>query len=194
MRRTDVAALYVDPLGVYPSLVENWWDEHKDARTYGGILPIVAHPPCGPWSTMRHLHTRPQDAALGPLAVDQVRKWGGVLEQPANSRLWAAKSLPAPRGPESDAWGFSVQVDQVSWGHVARKTTWLYMVGIDWQQVINGIRFGGTPTHWCSGSRNAPRGPVPEGIKVCSAQQRNRTPIAFANWLLDLAATAKVPQ
>lgn len=31
---------------------------------------------------------------------------------------------------------------------------------------------------------------MPPGIKVCSAQQRRRTPPAFAAWLVDLAARA----
>jgi len=30
---------------------------------------------------------------------------------------------------------------------------------------------------------------VPPGIKVCSAQQRRRTPPAFAEWLVELAAS-----
>lgn len=33
---------------------------------------------------------------------------------------------------------------------------------------------------------------VPPGIKVCSAQQRRRTPVAFAEWLIALARTARV--
>lgn len=30
--RTDVSALYVDPRGPYPLLVEHWYDEARDAR------------------------------------------------------------------------------------------------------------------------------------------------------------------
>lgn len=45
--RTDVAALYVDPRGPYPKLVAEWYDAARDARTYEGPLPVVAHPPCG---------------------------------------------------------------------------------------------------------------------------------------------------
>jgi hypothetical protein len=32
---------------------------------------------------------------------------------------------------------------------------------------------------------------VPPGIKVCSAQQRRRTPVAFAQWLLDVAGSVR---
>jgi len=191
-RSTNVAALYVDPLGVYPALTEHWYAAHRDARTYAGPWPIVAHPPCGPWSSLRHLHTHPEDARLGLVAIEQVRKWGGVLEQPAGSRLWAASDPPIT---STASPGFAICVEQVSWGHVARKKTWLYFVGVDRQLVVDGVRFGGTPTHWASGGHQHDRkgsgGFVPEGIKICSAQQRNRTPIAFANWLLDLATTAR---
>ena len=187
----DVAALYVDARGVYPQLTDHWYDEKRDARTYAGPWPVVAHPPCGPWSVMRHLHSRPADAELGPLAVEQVRKWGGILEQPAGSRLWKACGLPPVDWFPFTDGTFSVEVEQCAWGHVARKRTWLYCVGVDFLALATSLRFGGTPTHWCSGSRNAPRGPVPPGIKVCSAEQRRRTPIAFAKWLLRIAATAQ---
>jgi len=185
----DVVALYVEPRGPYPKLVREWYDEKRDARTYQGGKPVVAHPPCGPWSRLKHLHKKPEEAELGLLAVEQVRKNGGVLEQPANSKLWDAAGLPRPG--EHDAYGFSIVVDQCAWGHVARKTTWLYFVRVDKNLVDRTCRFGGTPTHWCSGSRTAPRGPVPPGIKVCSKAQRNRTPLAFAEWLIEMARDAK---
>ncbi len=42
----NVAALYVDPKGVYANLpgVEVW-DEEPDARLYDGPHPVVVHPP-----------------------------------------------------------------------------------------------------------------------------------------------------
>jgi len=192
---SNVAALYVDPRGPYPALVEHWWDEARDAKTYDGPWPVVAHPPCGAWGNLRHLNQR-DDADCGPRAVEQVRMWGGVLEQPRGSKLWERMGVPEPyalnyEGPDG---GFSVEVEQVSWGHVARKKTWLYFVGIEYQAVIDGLRFGGTPTHWASGMGPHPRkgsgGFVPPGIKVCSAQQRRRTPPALAQWLVELASQA----
>ena len=82
-----VAALYVDPRGPYPKLLgpEMCWDEQRDARTYAGPWPVVAHPPCGPWGRLRHMCTK-QDGSLAMLAIAQVRRWGGVLEQPAACR------------------------------------------------------------------------------------------------------------
>lgn len=190
--RSDVAALYVDPRGPYPKLVEHWWDEARDARTYAGPWPVVAHPPCGPWSSPRHLHSKPEEKEFGPLAIEQVRRWGGVLEQPAGSRLWDWCILP--RRGTRDMWGLGIEVDQCAWGHVARKRTWLYIVGVPGKLIADTVRAGGSPTHWCSGGRTKRPGmgaTVPPGIKVCSAQQRRRTPVAFAEWLISLAATAQ---
>ncbi len=49
-------ALFVDgsPSGIYPTLLgaEHCWDEKRDARTYAGPGPVVAHPPCNLWVNM----------------------------------------------------------------------------------------------------------------------------------------------
>jgi hypothetical protein len=198
-----VAALYIDPRGPYPGLGVDCWDETRDARKYNGPLPVVVHPPCGPWGGLRHLY-RGNEHDCAPIAVGQVRAFGGVLEHPAYSKLWAHCSLPLP-GAAADSWGgYTVQVDQCDWGHVARKSTWLYCIGIDRARVeldIAAQRGSGTPTHWVSGrrvpyyypdGRKSSSGLMPPGIKVCSAQQRRRSPQAFAQWLIALASEAKV--
>ena len=192
-----VAVLYIDPRGPYASMPNvDAWDETRDARMYDGPYPVVAHPPCGPWSELRHLSRRPQDLDCAPRALADVRRWGGVLEHPHRSKFWAAADVPAP-GEAPDAWGgWTIDVDQVSWGHVARKRTRLYFVGVTRDAVAATLRTGGTPTHWCSGSRAHPGrkggGVVPPGIKVCSAQQRRRTPPLLAAWLVSLAEKSSV--
>jgi hypothetical protein len=188
----DVAALYIDPRGPYPKIQGvDCWDEARDARLYDGPWPVVAHPPCGPWGRLRHMY-RGTEHDCAPRAVEQVRTFGGVLEHPAGSRLWAQCGLPMTG---VDAPDFSVEVSQNDWGHPARKRTWLYFVGIDRALVIAGLRSGGMVTHWISGGRGREgkkrnTTPVPPGIKVCSAQQRRRTPTLFADWLVSLARTA----
>ena len=45
-----IAALYVDPKGVYAGLPDvEVWDEARDGRLYAGPWPVVAHPPCARW-------------------------------------------------------------------------------------------------------------------------------------------------
>jgi hypothetical protein len=204
----NVVALYVDPRGPYPSRVESW-DATRDARLYAGPKPVVAHPPCGPWARLKHLYEGAEHDC-GPRAVEQVRAFGGVLEHPAQSKLWDACDLPKPypkQGdplpfPYRDAWGgFSIKVHQVEWGHVARKTTWLYIVGVSPRAVEALLETrpypGRAPTHWASGSRGKSAGktgnPVPPGIKVCSSSQRRKTPPAFADFLIEIASRAVRP-
>lgn len=189
----DVAALYVDPRGPYPRIEGvDCWDEARDARLYVGSHPVVAHPPCGPYCRVRHLYRgAEQDCALR--AIEQVRAFGGVLEQPARSRLWAVADLPPPG--QGDGVGFSLAVEQVSWGHPCRKPTWLYFVGVPAHAAVATRRTGGTPTHWCSGGRKRSSGSgglIPPGIKAASAQMRRRTPPAFAAWLVALARSARL--
>lgn len=190
-----IAALYIDPRGPYPRMPGvDAWDESRDARLYAGPWPVVAHPPCGPWGRLKHFCTK-QDAECALRAVECVRRWGGVLEHPEHSGLWRAVRLPLP-GEFADAYGgYTVEVEQVAWGHVARKRTWLYVVGVDRATVFAGMRTGGRVTHWVAGSRNAQRkgtgGVIPPGIKACSAQKRRRTPRLFAEWLVSIAQNAK---
>jgi hypothetical protein len=220
-----IAALYIDPRGPYPALLgrELCWDESRDAKSYDGPGPIVAHPPCGPWGRSRHLYTG-NEHDCAPRAVEQVRRVGGVLEHPAQSRLWregprcsvasgqhchhfsedggpccacAFESLPYPEHAEDSFGGFTVQVDQVEWGHCARKRTWLYVVGVSRETVDAMIAArpfpGRQPTHWVSGRRGmalASRN-VPPGIKVCGAEQRRKTPPHFADFLIGIAMKVK---
>lgn len=191
-----VAALYVDPRGPYPRLPDvECWDETRDARLYDGPHPVVAHPPCTHYGKLRHMARR-DDADCAPIAVDHVRRYGGVLEHPAHSLLWDKCAMARPGEQRDEYGGYTLVVTQVSWGHVARKLTWLYFVDVDSSLVAHTMRTGGEPTHWISGGRGrvgkkAKTTPVPPGIKVCSAQQRRRTPLAFAEWLVMLARSVR---
>jgi hypothetical protein len=187
-----IAALYVERGGPYFNRPDvDPWDKDRDATKYAGPWPVVAHPPCGPWGELRHLY-RGNEHQLAEHALDAVRRWGGVMEHPWRSKFWQYAAIARPGEFLDEHGGFTVDVDQVSWGHVARKRTRLYFVGVRRYLVVSTIRTGGIPTHWCSGTRNENHsgGTVPPGIKVCSPQQRRRTPKAFAEWLISLAHTA----
>lgn len=212
-----IAALYVDLRGPYPGRpgVVSYGLPERDAKAYDGPHPVVAHPPCGPWGRLRHLCTK-QDPTCGPRAVEQVRRWGGVLEHPAHSRLWDECGLPKPnrmyesdRGvlgvprfafgdSDDDAFGgCTYYVEQVDWGHCARKATWLYVVGLGHSLRIENLlvsRAGtGTPTHWIAGGAHAKRGARPPGIKACSSERSRRTPPAFADLLIEIARRCVAP-
>ena len=140
-----VAALYVEPDGPYAGLpgVEVW-DESRDARTYAGPHPVVAHPPCERWG--RYWYGGPMLHALGSrrelgddggcfaAALSATRRFGGVLEHPEASHAWRWFGMCAP--PVTGGWvnadwlgGWTCCVEQGHYGHKGRKKTWLYAVG-----------------------------------------------------------------
>lgn len=132
-----IAALYVQEQGVYSRMPGvDPWPESRDATLYPGPYPVVAHPPCSRWCRLAGLvesrcgYKRGVDGGLFACALADVRRWGGVLEHPAHSDAWAAFGLPTPC--RSGGWqrgvcgGWSAHVEQVKYGHRARKATWLY--------------------------------------------------------------------
>ena len=135
-----VAALYVDPNGVYANLPNvEVWDEERDARLYAGPWSVVAHPPCASWSAwagMREVvygRPRGEDGGCFAAALDAVRRFGGVLEHPAYSKAWDAFGLPIPS--VEGAWSqtlygdWTCSFDQAAYGLRFNKHTWLYYVG-----------------------------------------------------------------
>lgn len=198
LERLTVAALYIDPRGPYPRMPGvDCWDAARDARLYAGPWPVVAHPTCGPWGCLRHLY-RGSEHDCAPRAIEQVRAHDGVLEHPAHSRLWAHARLPRPDELPDEYGGWTLEVNQVDWGHVALKPTWLYLVGVP--RVRMKMPPPGRPTHWVGGSRGRGRtdrhlrGHIPEGFLACSAPKRRRTPPAFAAWLVTLARSARAAE
>jgi len=140
-----IAALFVERGGVYwdvPGV--DPWDQVRDARAYAGPHAVVAHPPCQRWGRFWHGSPRkPHQFTLGDdggcfaAALASVRRWGGVLEHPADSRAWGFHGIVAPKRGEGwianlDQWrGATCYVEQGWYGHAARKATWLYVVGVD---------------------------------------------------------------
>lgn len=180
----NVAVLYCDKKGPYPGLVREWYDEARDARTYAGPWPVVAHPPCGPWGRLRQFCTK-QSAWCGPHAVEMVQRLGGVLEHPAESTLFRACHLPWPGEFPDLNNGRTYAVRQVAWGHRCEKPTWLYVVGVSATDVCAGLRTGGVATRKIKG-----RGSLPYSTK----SERHLTPPAFAEWLVSLAEQATVKE
>lgn len=139
--QTDLlAALYVDGAGIYasdPSV--DPWPESRDARTYRGPHPVIAHPPCARWCQLARLvearygYRVGDDGGCFAAALAAVRRWGGLLEHPAYSLAWPAHDLPRPlsRGGWTDPdsyGGRACHVEQAQYGHPARKATWLYAI------------------------------------------------------------------
>lgn len=138
----NVAALYVEKNGAYFGLPGvDPWDEERDARKYKGNSPIVAHPPCQRWGKFWHGSTRSphkfklgDDAGCFKSALEALRRCGGVLEHPMDSKAWdffgLAKPLRNGGWVESAPGLFSCCVYQGHYGHMAGKGTWLLVAGV----------------------------------------------------------------
>jgi hypothetical protein len=181
MTARTVAALYVDvERGPYPKLVGvDCWDSNRDATGYRGPHPVVAHPPCGYWG--RYRHRCHDDGSTGFWAVDAVRTWGGVLEQPADSRLFDVLNMPAP-GWLPDAWGgYTLHVAQADYCHPALKPTWLYVVGVPPSVAVAHL------AEW-----KQRRSPTLVPVERMAKSKRHLTPPALAVALVAIARSADV--
>jgi hypothetical protein len=177
-----VAALYVDTKrGPYPGLAGvDCWGVERDATRYDGPNPVVAHPPCGHWG--RYHQKAHDDGSTGPVAVDQVRRFGGVLEHPRDSKLWRLCGMPRP-GEARDAFGgWTIEVRQVDWGHVAEKRTWLYVVGRDDTPPMPPHQPAPPPPPLLRTGRR-----IRGWVEMMPKTKRHLTPPAFAAWLVELA-------
>lgn len=205
-----IAALFVDRHGCYAGLpgVE-LWDEARDARTYEGPYPVIAHPPCARWCRLAGLvearwgHKRGEDGGCFASALASVRRWGGVLEHPAYSDAWFAFDLPPP------AWigwqrgvcgGWSAHVEQGRYGHPAKKATWLYAYGIEQLPALDWGRApdngSGALVSWCGNHTKRDYTPITHGERrEGRAFRRQRvgkkaaaaTPLLFRDLLISMA-------
>ena len=194
-----IAALYVQKDGCYAGLPGvDLWDIDRDARTYAGPWPVVAHPPCQLWVRFAKVnfvrwggeHNRPgNDGGCFKAALAAVRQWGGVLEHPAFTDAWKAFCLPRPR---RGCWTFHdgmwvTEVSQAAYGHLARKLTWLLYVGayapppLRWEVPATTHQIG---FHDQRGkAANKP---------TISGKAASATPKEFRDLLISLAASASI--
>ena len=164
------------------------YDQARDARTWPGGTAVIAHPPCAQWGRLRQLATtNPEEKALGPFAVDQVRTWGGVLEHPAGSTLWSACEMPQP-GQSDKYGGWTLDIDQVVFGHPAQKRTWLYICGCRPGAIPAVPAPGKQPTRCVTSSRNSFYR-LPE----LSKRGRELTPPDLCAWLVAVARLCSAP-
>ena len=157
------------------------YDINRDALSYSGSSPVIAHPPCRGWSRLRRFSNHTEDEKnLARWTVKLIQVTGGVLEHPECSSLW--KDMNLPFGNSLDQYGgWTLSIDQKWFGHRARKRTWLYIVGISPRQIPSyPLSFDAT-THVVA------RGRRYTGKKELSKAARESTPIGFAKWLLLVA-------
>ena len=189
-----VAVLFAREDSIYKTLPGcDVYDQQRDARTFVGGMPVVAHPPCRTWGCLKAFATAApaHEHALGPWAVDQVRRHGGVLEHPRGSTLFRECGI-VPGGLPDEWGGIMIEVDQFHWGHKARKRTLLYIVGTRNLPPIPHRQ--GKPTHVVDRpgrTRKAERPNSAGLLPWVSHKEREATPPAFAEWLVEVARRCK---
>lgn len=174
----EVAALFVRKNSYYKSIPRvDAFDRDRDALTWLGGCPGVFHPPCRGWGKLRHFSKHPAaELDLARWSIQMVRKYGGVVEHPSSSRLWLDSGCLG-FGIRDEFGGVLVPVLQCWWGHRAPKATSLYIVGCDLRNLCfpDGADCSATVL-----------------VEDMGAAERERTPLSFARWLVDLAASCKV--
>lgn len=208
-----IAALFVETDGAYFGIPGvDPWDKARDARLYAGPWPIVSHTECQRWGRFWHGSTRKphqfkfgDDGGCFKSTLDNLWRVGGVVEHPAYSGAWNAKDHPERPGfglpkPEcGKGWsapdehgGRSIYVEQVHYGHPARKASWLYAVGIDFDAF--DLRTGRTRAvvpQWMIdryGEAKARKiGVVAMMGGKDKVKKRNATPPAFRDLLIAMA-------
>lgn len=156
------------------------YDIHRDARNYCKSYPVIAHPPCRAWGMLSHMaNPRPDEKQLAYFALAQVRLNGGVLEHPAGSRLWKEAPLPLVGEFPDEFGGFTIEVDQYDFGHVAHKKTKLYICGVDIKDLPKMPPVNTAPTN------RSICGNV-KGTKRCTQYQREYTPDDLIDWISEV--------
>lgn len=151
------------------------YDASRDALSYNGTDPLVCHPPCRSWGRLSHMasNVREGEAELALFSIDKIRQNGGILEHPSGSRLFGTH-LPNV-GETDEHGGFTIEIDQYDFGHVAHKRTKLYICGID-KAALPVLPPRDLTIHYCEkGKRRSIAGNV-KGTTRCTQYQREYTP------------------
>jgi hypothetical protein len=175
--RTDSKYKQLDGYDVY--------DIDRDARNYCKNYPVLAHPPCRAWGRLSHMaNPREGEKQLAYFALAQVRLNGGILEHPAGSRLWEEAPLPLAGEFPDEFGGFTIEIDQYDFGHVAHKQTKLYICGIKMNQLPP------MPPKNTAATNRSICGNV-AGTKRCTQYQREYTPDNLIDWMTDICRKIK---
>lgn len=173
-----IAALFVRKDSVYKTIPGvDCYDIDRDARTFPGGMPIVAHPPCRTWGKYSHRAKAPDgEHELALWAVEQVIKWGGVLEHPVGSRLEFPLLINNKRTN-------LYKLNQGWFGHLVLKPTLIYVVSKEPIFLVKKL-MDACDDRPLKDNHLTPRYRELENL---SHKQREETPIEFAEFLVSIA-------
>jgi len=182
---TAVSVLFARSDSIYKTIDGcDVWDADRDARNWPGGSPVVAHPPCRTWGSLKTKAKAPAgEKHLALFALAMVRQYGGVLEHPWQSDLRAQPDMPAVG--RRDVWGgWILPIRQHWFGHKAIKRTMLYICGCEPREIPTMPMELGEASHtvglWSGRDRDNCKPGLPKS-------EFDKTPPALAEWLVELA-------
>ena len=181
-----ITVLFAREDSIYKLMPEcDVWDKNRDALNWRGGNSVIAHPPCRLWGRLRTFaNVVPGEKELAIWAVEQIRRWGGVLEHPYGSQLWNHCGLARPGRPRDMYGGWTLAMPQFWLGHKAEKATWFYIVGCEPDEVPQVPMIFREPEYVVQTRKRINYRPhIPKA-------DRDRTPFEAARWLIHIASTA----
>jgi hypothetical protein len=167
--------LFTKENSIYEQLGCECYGKERNALTYTGDKPVIAHPPCRAWGTMKHW-AKPEigEKELALWAFDLVNKNGGILEHPLRSELWKTVNTST---------GHLFPINQLDFGHVCTKPTMLYISGLQTLSSLPTIPLTfKQPTHKIQSMKSE----FGRKLKWANKNQREGTPEKLAQWMIDI--------
>lgn len=163
----------------YLSLNVECFDEKRDALTFTGDNPVICHPPCRLFGRLYKSSTAPGcERLLGIFSVLMVQKNGGIVEQPAGSKLWALTNISRSTTPDKFN-GYIISINQFWFGYPCIKKTDLYVCGCPLNSLpALPLRFDAVQRTIDTSRSNK---------KIVTKQQRSETTTQLAEWLISIA-------
>lgn len=103
-----------------------------------------------------------------------------MLEHPSASKLFGS-ILPLP-GQTDKFGGYTIKINQHDFGHLAQKSSWIYVCGIAKRDLpAQALNFDAI-THVVSTTTRSKK----RAVKELSKKKRDATPELFAKWLIEV--------
>lgn len=171
--QTKIPVLFVHQRSNYKKIpFFDCYDEKRNALSYKGSNPVIAHPPCRLWSKLRSFSKAPaSEKSLAIWSIELVRLVGGIVEHPYDSQLW--KEIECPGVGEFDKFGgTSFVFDQFDFGYYTRKRTRIYIVGLNSLKELPRLNLRFVP--------------VTRKFQNLSPKQRSETTPELCLWFLEI--------
>lgn len=178
----QIPVLFVNQSTNYENFNTDLYDINRNALSIVNDCAAVYHPPCRSWGRLRSFaNFSPGEHWLAVWSVIRIRRFGGVLEHPAGSKLWNFMCLPRPGAGYDSFGGFSVKINQHDFGFECEKNTWLYIVGIDVNLLPAFPLNFDAVTHIISSCK------LENGKREISKNKRAATTIMLCSYLLQIS-------